>query len=242
MGFNQERFKEGSKEMQALVEDVQRETKSIFSDFGDLIEKHPWETLQKLGKGLESTYNENVLAKIKKDIEEWGDGESSFVAMVKIFNEGEDNSSITNAQKQQQEVIDVITGIGELDEISSKAKIIENMKIETDLIKSELEEISTKSEKLKDIVDEHITKLKTLEVGNEAISPLIKVATVYGESVSNFVGDTTKNIQLFLEGKFDEIRVKLDSYKESASEWAKKVVEDISANINKISDAMDEFF
>ena len=143
-----EAFENAITTMSEYVNEVKAEVDKIFDDFYQVaVNDHPWEVLYKTAAKLEETYNAEVLGGIKKQINDWAEGEGSYVKLTVRFRMGEDAEN--EAKKQQGQIVDEIENIQEITKFSEANPDFSNTHFELEAVKTRLEEISNNTDKLK---------------------------------------------------------------------------------------------
>lgn len=231
-----EAFESAIQTMSEYVSEVQTEVNNVFEEFHQVaVVDNPWEVLYKTAKSLESTYNESVLGGIKNEINDWAESEGSYVSLTVRFKMGEDAK--TEAERQQNEIVDEIARIPEITVISDTQPDFLNTKFELEAVKTKLEEISTQAQKLTEIVDEKNGQLTGLSEENESVKTIVNVGITYGASIANFVTKVTEKISDFLSEQIDS----MEQLNEVAVEDAKQSAERFNQSIDDTLTSMNGF-
>lgn len=235
-----EAFEQAIRTMEDYVEEVGGEIERLFDELHKLaIEEHQWEVLYKTAKGLENQYNEEVLEAIKKEIGEWAESDGSYVALCKRFKMGKDAEG--EARKQQNEIVDKITGQHESDKLGETPDF-SNTSFDTEEIKKRLEEIAHNTDKIRNIAEGKDGELEKLSGQNESVRTLVSVGLTYGQSIANFVTEVTKKISDFLADQIDNINKDNDASIEAAVSKAEKFNEQIKGTTDSMKTILDDLF
>ena len=220
--------------MREYVSEIQDGVYKVFEDFHQVsVLEHPWELLYKTAVNLEKSYNEQVLETIKTEINNWAEGEGSYVNLTVRFKMGEEAKK--EAERQQNLIIEEISSIPEITLISESNPDFLNTRFELELIKQRLEEISTYSQKLTEIVDEKNNALTSLSEENGSV-------ITYGVSISNFVTKVTDKISIFLSEQLDSIEQQNEFAVEEAKQSAKKFNQSIDETLTSMNGFLEDLF
>ena len=227
--------------MREYVSEIQDAVYKVFEDFHQVsVLEHPWELLYKTAVNLEKSYNEQVLETIKTEINNWAEGEGSYVNLTVRFKMGEEAKK--EAERQQNLIIEEISSIPEITLISESNPDFLNTRFELELIKQRLEEISTYSQKLTEIVDEKNNALTSLSEENGSVSTIVNVGITYGVSISNFVTKVTDKISIFLSEQLDSIEQQNEFAVEEAKQSAKKFNQSIDETLTSMNGFLEDLF
>lgn len=232
-----EAFESAIQTMSEYVSEVQAEVDKVFEEFHQVaVIEHPWEVLYKTAANLESSYNEQVLGAVKNEINNWAEGDGSYVSLTVRFKMGEDAK--TEAERQQNQIVEEITNISEVALISESAPDFLNTRFELELVKTRLEEISNSAQRLTEIADEKNSALTGLSEENESVKTIVNVGITYGASIANFVSKVTEKISAFLSEQIDS----MEQQNEVAVEEAKQAAEKFNQSIEDTLTSLDGFF
>ena len=235
-----EAFEEAIRTMEDYVEEVGREIEKLFDELHELaVKENKWEVLYETAKGLENQYNEEVLEEIKKEIGEWAESDGSYVALCKRFKMGKDAEG--EARKQQNEIVDKITGQHESDKLGETPDF-SNTSFDTEEIKKRLGEIAHNTDKIRSIAEEKDGKLKELSEDNESVRTLVSVGLTYGQSIANFVTEVTKEISDFLADQIDNINKDNTNSIDAAVSKAEKFNEEIKGTTDSMKNILADLF
>ena len=146
------------------------------------------------------------------------------------------------AERQQNLIIEEISSIPEITLISESNPDFLNTRFELELIKQRLEEISTYSQKLTEIVDEKNNALTSLSEENGSVSTIVNVGITYGVSISNFVTKVTDKISIFLSEQLDSIEQQNEFAVEEAKQSAKKFNQSIDETLTSMNGFLEDLF
>lgn len=236
-----ELFNSAIQVVEDYVNEVQIEIESVFDEFHKVaVIDNQLEPLYRIASSMETTYNEQVLQGIKTAISSWTEGEGSYVQITQRFKMGEDAKA--QAETQQSQIVDVICNIPEITIISDNLPDFTNSNFETENIKSKLDEISTRSKKLKDIAEEKNAELVRLSEENESIKTIVNVGVTYGLSISNFVIKVTEEISNYLSEQMNTMEQENESAIDNAQQEAERFNQSMDENINSIKNFLSDLF
>lgn len=231
-----EAFESAIQTMSEYVSEVQSEVDKVFEDFHQVaVIDNPWEVLYKTVANLEAAYNDQVLGAVKNEINNWAEGEGSYVSLTVRFKMGEDAK--TEAERQQNQIVEEITSVPEISVISETTPDFLNTKFELEAVKTKLEEISTGAQRLNEIVEEKNSVLTSLSEENESIKTIVNVGITYGASIASFVSKVTEKISAFLSEQIDS----MEQHNEAAVEEAKQAAERFNQTIDDTLTSMNGF-
>lgn len=220
--------------MNDYVDAVQEQIKKVFDDFDVLIKDHPWEVTYKTAFELQEKYNLEVLAEIQGNMEEWGDGEASYLALVQRFKMGED--AVAEAKRQQDEIVNKILEILPIEAISKQD--FNNTHFDLEKVRDSLELIADYVQSsLPGTVEDYQSKLKKLSKDNEIVKSIVNIGILYGVSIKNFVTEAVKKIHELL----NKYTTHMEAYMERAIDDEKDKVNTIVSNVEQSIGSMRDF-
>lgn len=236
-----EAFESAIQTMSEYVSEVQAEVGKVFDEFYKVaVIENPWEVLYKTASSLESIYNEQVLSEVKNEINNWAEGEGSYVSLTVRFKMGDEAK--TEAERQQNQIVEEIRAIPEVSVISDAQPDFLNTKFELDSVKVKLEQIYTQAEKLTEIVDEKNGQLNELSGENESIKTIVNVGITYGDSIANFVTKVTERISVFLSEQIDSMEQLNEATIEDAKQSAEKFNQSIDNTLTSMNSFLEDLF
>lgn len=236
-----EAFESAIQTMSEYVSEVQIEVVNVFEEFRQVaVDDHPWEVLYRTAVNLEQSYNEQVLGAIKNEINNWAEGEGSYVSLTERFKMGEDAK--VEAQRQQIQIVEEISSIPEISLLSESAPDFLNTRFELEAVKTRLEEISNSAQKLNDIAEEKNSALTGLSEENESIKTIVNVGITYGTSIAEFVSKVTEKISDFLSEQIDSMEQKNEVAVEQAKHAAEKFNQSIDDTLTSMNGFLEDLF
>lgn len=236
-----EAFESAIQTMSEYVSEVQAEVNNVFEEFHQVaVIDNPWEVLYKTAASLESTYNESVLGGVKNEINNWAESDGSYVSLTVRFKMGDEAK--TEAERQQNEIVEEIEQIPEITMISETQPDFLNTKFELEAVKAKLEEISTQAQKLTEIVEEKNEKLTGLSEENESVKTIVNVGITYGASIANFVTKVTERISDFLSEQIDSMEQLNEAAIEDAKQSAERFNQSIDETLTNMNGFLEDLF
>ena len=105
-----EAFNSAIQTMEEYISEIQAEVNNVFNEFHQVaVVDNPWEVLYNTAASLEQTYNEQVLQAVKNQINNWAEGEGSYVSFTVRFKMGDEAKA--EAERQQYEIVDAINNL-----------------------------------------------------------------------------------------------------------------------------------
>lgn len=236
-----EAFESAIQTMSEYVSEVQAEVDKVFEEFHQVaVIENPWEVLYKTALSLESTYNEQVLGAVKNEINNWAEGEGSYVSLTVRFKMGDEAK--TEAERQQSQIVEEITSIPEVSAISESQPDFLNTTFELEAVKSKLEEISSQAQRLTEITEEKNGQLNGLSEENESVKTIVNVGITYGASIASFVTKVTERISVFLSEQIDSMEQLNEAAVEEAKQSAERFNQSIDDTLTSMNGFLDDLF
>ena len=227
--------------MSEYVNEVQEEVNKVFEEFHQVaVVENPWEVLYKTASLLENTYNEQVLEAVKNEINNWAEGEGSYVSLTVRFKMGEEAKA--EAQKQQGQIVDEISNIPATTIISDSQPDFLNTTFELEAVNRKLEEISNEAQRLTEIAEEKNSQLNGLSEENESVKTIVNVGITYGASIANFVSKVTEKISAFLSEQVDSMEQQNETAIEDAKQSAEKFNQSIDETLTSMNGFLEDLF
>ena len=236
-----EAFESAIQTMSEYVNEIQAEVKNVFEEFHQVaVIEHPWEVLYRTAANLEKSYNEQGLDAVKAEINNWAEGEGSYVRLTERFKMGEDAK--TEAERQQNQIVEEITNIQGVTTLSESTPDFLNTRFELEAVKTRLEEISGNAQKLREIVDEKNSSLNSLSEENESVKTIVNLGITYGDSIANFVTKVTEKISEFLSEQIDSMEQQNEVAIEEAKQAAEKFNQSIDDTLTSMNGFLEDLF
>lgn len=227
--------------MEEYVDEVQKITNSVFEEFEDLINEHPWEIIYDTASKLEEVYNTEVLAEIQKHMENWENEEGSYVAVVQRFKMGQEAED--EARRQQDAIVDKMRDLTDIVVISELALDFTNTHFDLELVRKGLESISDNVQnRLPEIVSEKQTKLTEQAEENEIVKSIVNIGILYGESISSFVIKAAKEIHNLLDSHTQTIEAAVDGVIDDAEEQVSLFTGTVEDSVASMRDFIEDLF
>ena len=234
-----EQFEPAIQTIEDYALEIQGYVEEVFSNAEELVNKTNYDIVYKTFFQLESTYNDNVLSQVKKSIEEWAESEASYYNLAKSVGLGEE--VLNTAKNQQNKIVEVITSMKNIENLNSYK---ENADADFDLenVKKELEDINEKAKKINDINDDHTQKLKEYAEENEMAKSLISVGIVFGNTITEFIIETTNLVNGILNEQFDVITKNIEAASQNAIANSKAAVERNKQYVEEVNKKTRDLF
>lgn len=236
-----EAFNSAIQTMEEYISEIQAEVNNVFNEFHQVaVVDNPWEVLYNTAASLEQTYNEQVLQAVKNQINNWAEGEGSYVSFTVRFKMGDEAKA--EAERQQCEIVDVINNVPESTVISETKPNFLNTNFVLEDVKTKLEEISTLAKKLNDIVESKDSQLNSLSEENESVKTITNVGIIYGTSIASFVSKVTEKISEFLSEQIDSMEQQNETAVEEVKQSVERFNQSIDDTINDINSFLEDLF
>lgn len=234
-------FEKTIQTMEDYVDDVQGAIESVFEDFEDLINEHPWEVIYDTASKLEEVYNTEVLAEIQKHMENWENEEGSYVAIVQRFKMGQEAED--EAKRQQDDIVDKIRDLTDIAVISELVLDFTNTHFDLELVRNGLESIADNVQNtLPEIVSEKQTKLTEQAKENGIVKSIVNIGILYGESISSFVIKAVKEIHELLDSHTQTIEAAVDGVIDDAEEQVHLFTGTVEDSVASMRTFIEELF
>ena len=217
-----EQFEPAIQTIEDYALEIQGYVEEVFSNAEELVNKTNYDIVYKTFFQLENAYNDNVLSQVKKNIEEWSESEASYYNLAKSVGLGEE--VLNTAKNQQNKIVEAITSMKNIENLDSY-KENANADIDYDYVKKELEAINEKAKRINDINDDYAQKLKEHAEENEMAKSLISVGIVFGNTITEFIIETTNLVNGILNEQFDVITKNIEASSQNAIANSKAIVE-----------------
>ena len=223
------------------VDEIKEQINSIFQEFHVcVVEQNQYKPAYDIAENLERIYNEEIVQKIKEEIQGWAEDEGCYVGIVKNWSAGEDAEA--EAQRQQETIVEHIQEIQEIAVISESRPDFSASNWERDTLKEKFEEISGSAQTLNEIVDRYDGQFRSMSEENAFVEALVSVGQMYGKSISSFVEEATKRISEFMSEKMDSLTQSHTTKQEELQQKTEQLIQSIDDSVSQISALAAELF